>query len=404
MPEIFPFPAVRPIKNKVCLVPIQNFESIPRIEINRIIKTNPFSFLNIITGNYIQNLPVPKRYAAIRKRFNRFKKKKILIQDNIPFFYILRITSAKGDQFTGLIGLADVEDYIQGKIKKHEKTLEKRMELFAEYLKHVRIQSDPVLLAYDKHPLIEGLIQTFIHQIPEYEFSTTDGTVYEMWPVSEYALLHDLSRAFKEVDTFYIADGHHRMESTVKMREWMKAENPHHSGLESYNFVLSYFVPYQDLKIYSFSRGLKALNGQTVSGFIQHLSEKFGLRKLEKFSEPGPHEIVIVTQKDIFALSVPEQYIRKGMTDVDFLNDEIFTGILGFRDVRQNNKISYCETKESAKCISHKIKKGECKVGFFLHPITFEEIIKKAGAGQTLPPKSTYIEPKLLTGLMMYEF
>ena len=404
MPEIFPFPAIRPVKNKVCLVPTKDYESIPRIEVNRILKTNPFSYLNIIAGNYLQSLPANRRYTAIKKRFNRFKKKKILIQDSMPFFYVLRITYPEGYSFTGIVGLALLEDYLNGKIKKHEKTLEKRVKVFSDYLKNVRIQSDPVLLTYDKHPLINGYIQTVTHQIPEYEFSTVEGVIYEMWPVSEFSIIQEISYAFKEVPEFYIADGHHRMESTARMQQALMQNNPHHSGLESYNFVLSYFLPYQDLKIYSFNRGLKYLNGLTVKEFIKKLEEKFPLEKINKFMDPEPHTIIISTKDYSYKLNIPETYLKENLTDVEFLNEQIFKGIIGIEDIRKDDRISYCEGKLHNKCLTRKIKKNECSVGFFLHPLRFEDIMKKANAGLTLPPKSTYIEPKFLTGLMIYEF
>ncbi len=404
MAIIQPFQAVRPVRNKVCIVPSYPYEQYNQHEINRIIKTNPYSFLNIIASSYIRRLPKEKKYRAIRKQFGKFKKRGIYVQDYLPFLYVLRITDVSGNVFVGIVGLTSVEDYKGGRILRHEKTLQKRVQAFAEYLKNVRIQADPVMLTYPSDPEVNELQDKYIGQVPEYEFSTTDGTVYEAWLVSDFDDLKAMQRAFSKIERLYIADGHHRVESTLAMQEEMKKANPYHTGNEAYNYLLSFFIPFDRLKIYPFHRGLKNLNGLDEKIFLERLKEKFKVEKLDKFEEPGKHEMILLLQGDYYKITIPEKNLKNGKNDVEVLNDEIIQGILKINDPRNNKIIRYHEGKPGLKCVLRSIKEKQCTVSFFMHPLTFNEIKSVADAGLTLPPKSTYIDPKLLTGLFIYEF
>lgn len=404
MANIQPFQAVRPVRNKVCIVPSYPYENYNQHEINRYIKNNPYSFLNIIASNYIRRLPKEKKYRAIRKQYQKFKRKGIYMQDYLPFLYVMRITDVLGNVFTGIVGLTPIEDYKEGKILRHEKTMDKRVKLFADYLENVRIQADPVMLTYPPETEINRMVEKFQGQVSEYEFSTTDGTVYEVWLVSDFDDIKKLQQLFSQIEKLYIADGHHRVESTLVTREKLKAANPYHTGKEAYNYLLSFFIPYDQLKIYPFHRGLNNLNGMDADVFLQHLKEKFDLEPLPNYRDPQRHEMVLYLDGKFYLIRIPSRYLEGGRNDVDVLNDEIIRGILKVKDPRNNKVIRYHSGKFGVKCVLRQVKEKKCRGTFFLHPLTFSEIKAVADKGKTLPPKSTYIDPKLLTGLFVYEF
>jgi len=404
MANIHPFQAIRPVRNKVCIVPSYPYETYNQHEINRYIKSNPYSFLNIIASNYIRRLPKEKKYKAIRKQYQKFRRKGIYMQDYLPFLYVMRITDVIGNVFTGIVGLTPIEDYKEGKILPHEKTIDKRVQLFSEYLENVRIQADPVMLTYAPETEINRMIEKYLGQVSEYEFSTTDGTVYEVWLISDFDDIKKLEKVFGEIDKLYIADGHHRAASTLAMQEKMKKTNPYHTGKEAYNYLLSFFIPYDQLKIYPFHRGLNHLNGMDADVFLEHLREKFEVIPLENFQDPERHEFVLYLDGKFYLIRIPAEYLKNGRNDVDVLNDVIFKDILKVKDPRNNKMIRYHHGKFGVKCVLRQIKEKKCRGTFFLHPLTFSEIKSVADKGKSLPPKSTYIDPKLLTGLFIYEF
>ncbi len=404
MAIIQPFKAVRPVRNKVCIVPSFSFETYSLNEVNRIIKTNPYSYLNIIGSSYIRSLPKSKRFKAIRKQYDKFKKKEILIQDIFPFLYVMRIIDTLGNQFVGIVGLTSIEEYKKGNILKHEQTLKPRVKAFSEYLKKVRIQSEPVMLTYAAEPVINRIVNKYLDQVPEYEFSMTDGTVFEVWMISDFDDIKTLQNEFSTIDKLYIADGHHRLESTLMMQEEMKINNPYHTGNEAYNFLLTYFIPFDQLKIYPFHRGLVNLNGLSKESFMKRLSEKFHMEKISNYKDPEPHEYILYIDGEYYRLKIPDERLKSGKTDVEILNDEVIVDILKIKDPRNNKILRYHQGKLGLKCVMRDVKRKDCRGIFFLHPLTFSEIKNVADAGKTLPPKSTYIDPKLLTGLFVYEF
>ncbi len=404
MAFVYPFEAVRPVRNKVCIVPIFPYESYSNHEINRIIKTNPYSFLNVIGSSYIRKLRKEKKYKAIRKQYEKFKRKGVLIQDYLPFLYVLRISDVLGNVFTGIVGLASLDEYAEGKILKHEQTISKRIKTFSEYLANTHIQAEPVMLTYQRQAALDQILRKYQGQVAEYDFSTTDGTVYEVWLISNYEDIKKVQNAFAQVDKLYIADGHHRAESTWLMQQKMKKNNPYHTGSEAYNFLLSFFIPFDQLKIYPFYRGMENLNGLDKDTFLKELKQKFTVKKIPHFREPQRHEFVWFSEGEFYLITIPQPFVKQYGNDAEILNQMIIREILKIEDPRNAKSIKYFSGKFGVKCVLKNIKEKKCKNVFFMHPLTFSEIKAVADAGQTLPPKSTYIDPKLLTGLFVYEF
>ncbi len=400
MSQIRPFQAIRPVKNKSCLVPSYAVETYSHTEINRILRNNPYSFLNVIAKPYIKNLPADKRHQAIRKRVKKFLNNNILTRDTIPSLYVMRITAKTGEQFTGLVGLASADEYLEGKIKKHEDVLDKRAGLFADYLYNVKMNAEPVLLAHKPSAEVDQLIDRIQTEIPVYEFSMTDGTVFEVWTVARHEQIHAIQEAFASFDALYIADGHHRVESSARLKKRMQAENPYHTGLEFYNFFMAFFLPWDQLKIYGYNRGIRQLDA-SLPDILKKLKAHFTVRPMENFSPPEQDEVVLMHSRDFYSIRIPQSFFQRGWSVPETVNNVIFKEII---PVGKLSDLIYCSAKNSRVCIAKRLKSGECKLALFLPPVPFSVIKRKADAGQTLPPKSTYIEPKLLSGLFIFEF
>ncbi len=398
-----PFPAVRPVKNKVCLVPSYSYDRYTQLDINRMIKYNPFTFLNIIAKPYVRHLEPAKRHKAIKKLYNKFKKKRVFIQDSMPFYYVVRITDEDGTVFTGITGVASTDDYEKGIIKKHENTLTNRIKLFTDYLYDVRINAEPVLLAHKPSPELNEIYAGIQAEIPEYEFARPDGKVFEVWPVSSANLIRDIKKTFLQIPSFYIADGHHRVESSYQLSKRLQEENPYHTGLEAYNYFMAFLIDYTQLKLFPYNRGVKKLNTNNPNEFLDQIKKKFSIKPLKRFIEPQRGEFILYLCKNYYKIGIPSEFIQNGKTEVEVINEEIFNKILSITDVRTSKLLTYCDGKTNIKCLTRKINGGECKAGFFMPALTFDEIKSKADRSETLPPKSSYIEPKLLSGLFVYE-
>ena len=366
------------------------------------IRFNPYSFLNVIAKPYVRHLPLERRYASIRKKINKFLKTDVLIHDNIPSFYLLRITTKTGQQFTGFVGLASTDEYLEGNIRRHEQTLKNRVDLFAEYLYHVRLNAEPVLLTHKPDEEIEKIKHDIQTQIPVYEFSMNDGTVFEAWTVSRHEDIYNIQKSFGALDALYIADGHHRVESSALLKERMQKENAYHTGLEFYNYFMAFFLPWDQLKIYGYNRGIKSMPPVDKDELLRKLSEKFSLEINNKFSEPASDEAIITFDgKQFITIKIPQTYFQQGLSVPEVVNEEIVKKII---PAGKKPQMIYCPAKNSNVCITKRIKTGECKMAMFLPPVPFETIKRKADNNETLPPKSTYIDPKLLSGLFIFEF
>ncbi len=403
MATLNPFPAVRPVKNKVCLVPSYSYDRYSQLDINRMIKYNPYTFLNIIAKPYVRHLEPEKRHKAIKKLYNKFKKKRIYIQDSMPFYYVVRITDENGTTFTGITGVASTQDYEERIINKHEQTLANRVNLFTNYLYDVRINAEPVLLAHETAPALKQIYDEIQADIPEYEFARPDGKVFEVWPVSASHLIQEIKKIFNQIPAFYIADGHHRVESSYQLAKRLQAENPYHTGLEAYNYFLAFLIDYTQLKLYPYNRGVKKLKPYEPEDFLEKLKNLFQVEPVKRYMEPERGEFILYLCKNYYKVKIPSGLLQEGKTEVEIINDEIFNKILSISDVRNSKLITYCDGKTNIKCLTRKINHGECKAGFFVPALTFNEIKAKADRGETLPPKSSYIEPKLLSGLFVYE-
>ena len=412
MAEIKPFKAVRPSRDKVSLVASRSYDSYTPEQREAKLKENPFSFLHVITPGYkySQTLEGEKRYNLVRNRYQEFKEDGILITENSPCFYIYKIVNQNQNEFKGIIAAASTIDYQKDVIRKHEQTLEYKEEIFVKYLDTVGFNAEPVLLTYPDNDALAGVISSVMQNRAEYEFTTTNKDTHYLWPLSEKELVTQISELFKQIPTLYIADGHHRSSSSFLLAQKLAKENKKHQATEPYNYFMSFLIPESDLKIVEFNRLIKDLNGLSKEEFLIDLDSSFRIENRgQHFYKPTKkHHFSMYLDGEFYSL-----YLRKEAyqinnalqaLDTQILYKLIFEPILGIKDVRNDTRIEYSDGKKDMTHVKTMVDSKEFAVGFGMLPVTTQEMKKIADQGLKMPPKSTYIEPKLRSGITIYEF
>jgi len=410
MAIIKPFKAIRPVKDKVAFVASRSYQEYSRKERNAVLAFNPFSFLHIINPGYkySKNVSGQERYKLVHNRYLEFLENNIFLKDAKNSFYLYKIEK-EDFQCSGLFCGTSITDYQSDVIKKHEATLQRREQLFANYLKTVKFNAEPVLMTYVDNPVIAEIIKSRKKEIPEYDFTTRDKVSHRLWAISEKETIEKLVKEFQNEDVLYIADGHHRSASSNLYAKNAKEANADHTGKEPYNYFMSYLIPESEIKIYEFNRKVKDLNGLTKEKLLIKLDTLYRIENKGKrpYKPTKKHHFSMYLDGEFYSL-----YLRKKIysfddplveLDTQILYKTILEPILGIHDLRKDKRIAYGYGKHNLMEMKDEIDKGRFQVGFGMVPITIKEIKAIADAGLVMPPKSTYIEPKLRSGIAIYE-
>ncbi|WP_222984374.1 DUF1015 domain-containing protein [Flagellimonas meishanensis] len=410
MAHIKPFKAIRPAKDKVSFVASKSYEEYSKNELKSILRYNPFSFLHIINPGFKFHKTIigKERFGLVRNRYLEFLEDHVFVKDQEPSMYLYQIE--KNDfKSLGFFCACSVEDYRRDVIKKHEDTIQRREQLFADYLHTVGFNAEPVLMTYVDNDSVDALFQKETQQKPEYDFTTTDKVNHKLWKIADTRTIHQLETIFESMDALYIADGHHRSASSKLLAEKMEAGDRSHSGKEPYNYFMAYLIPESQIRIYEFNRMVQDLNGFSKEEFLIKLDAYFRIEKREDglYRPTKKHHFSMYLEGEFYSL-----YLRKtkyqftdalSRLDTQILYKTILEPILGIHDLRNDKRISYGYGKHNLIKMKDAVDNGTFAVGFSLVPITTEEIKSIANAGLVMPPKSTYIEPKLRSGLAIYE-
>lgn len=411
MPKIHPFKAVRPARPFAGLVASRSYEDYDSAELHAQLEYNPYSFLHIINPGYKfqQEISGARRFEMVRNRYLEFREDNIFIRDKSACYYIYYMESRE-NCCCGIIAAASAEDYEHNIIKKHEDTIAYREELFKDYLKVVGFNTEPVLLTYPDNPVIENLMQKTMQKRPEYEFATSNREIHKLWKICDEESTGKIADEFEKMDQLYIADGHHRSASSCLLAKESRENNPDHTGREPYNFFMSYLIAESKLRIYEYSRLIKDLNGHSKEEFLILLDEWFRIenRSNDLYRPSKKHHFNMYLDGEFYSL-----YLRKtqyqfsdslSRLDSHILYEKVLKPILGINDLRQDERISYIHGRNDLIELKTRIDNDEFAVGFGMLPAEIEEIKQIADENLTMPPKSTYIEPKLRSGLTIYEF
>ncbi len=405
MPKIIPFKAVRAAADKAAHLISRTYQDYDLKELKAQLKFNPYSFLQILNPGYKFNHEITgeERFNLVRNRFLEFKEEGFLIKDEAPAFYLYQNIDPH-HSYTGIIAGTSTQDYLDDKIKKHEDTLHHKEVLFKEYLKCVGFNAEPVLLTYPDDNEINQLIANIQTTRPEYDFSTTDLNRHKVWAIKDTALVAQIQSHFHKMSHLYIADGHHRSASSVLLSDEMGTEK------ESYKYFMSFIIAESQLNIYEFNRLVKDLNGLSKEELLIRLDQYFRIqnRGLESYKPTKKHHFSMYLDGDFYSL-----YLRKGLIEIEsalddldsqMLYDIILKPILGIGDLRNDNRLEYSYGKHDLMRVKERVDRGEFAVGFGMFPATVEQMKSIADAQLKMPPKSTFIRPKLPSGLLIYEF
>jgi uncharacterized protein (DUF1015 family) len=350
-----------------------------------------------------QKVSLEKRFKAVANKYQDFKHDQILIEEEHPVFYLYEIQS-KGQTFTGIIAGTSVKDYQDNVIKKHEDTLQYRVELFKDYLHQTNFNTEPVLITYPDSVEINTFIALRKKSKPVYEYSTTNKEKHTLWKIDTQSEIDWLQEHFEGIPNLYIADGHHRSASAELLYEQNK-----HLGNENLNYFMSFLIAESNVKIYEFNRLIRDLNGLNKEEFIKKLSENFIIKAKDQeiWKPQNKFEFGMYLDGSFYALFYKhENHIATTVLDdldAQILYDKVLFPLLGIEDLRNDERIDYIPGKQSISVIKDLIDEGEFEVGFMLYPSDINEIKVLADNNLIMPPKSTYIEPKFRSGLVVYE-
>ena len=404
MAKIIPFKAVRPTLDKVSLVTSRSYDEYSAAELASQLDFNPFSFLHILNPAYTnqQKIGLEKRFKLVAQKYKDFKNENVLIKEDQPVFYLYEIQS-KNKIFTGIIAGTSIEDYQKNIIKKHEDTLQYRVEFFKDYLHQTGFNTEPVLITYPDNSELNTWIELKKTQIPLYEFSTTKKEKHKLWRIDNENEIYWLQNKFDEIGNLYIADGHHRSASAELLFEEDKS-----SQNLNLNHFMSFLIAESNVKIYEYNRIIRDLNNYSKQEFLALLSDYFWIKnKGQELWKPSrKFEFGMYLDAEFYSLSLKdENSFNSALESLDsqILYETILKPILGIIDLRNDERIDYIPGNQSIVTIKEVIDEGEFEVGFMLFPTDISEIKALADNNLIMPPKSTYIEPKFRSGLVIYE-
>jgi uncharacterized protein (DUF1015 family) len=350
----------------------------------------------------------PQVYEKAKENYERFKKEGILVQDDQEYLYIYAQTM-KGRTQYGLVACAAVSDYMTGKIKKHELTRPDKEE---DRMKHVRVTNanmEPVFFTYRAVPEIDEIVEGVVRkQEPEYDFTSEDGIGHHFWVIRDRDKIESLIRLFDRIPATYIADGHHRTAAAALVGNEKKENDPAHKGDEEYNYFLAVHFPDDQLRILDYNRVVKDLNGLSSDEFIQRIKESFSI--VEKGNQPFKperlHTFSMYLGGKWYELTAKDGTYDDddpiGVLDVTVLSKSILDPILDITDLRTSTRIDFIGGIRGVEELQRRVDSGEMRVAFALYPVSLKQLLDIADSGNIMPPKTTWFEPKLRSGLVVH--
>ncbi|WKZ67427.1 MAG: DUF1015 domain-containing protein [Flavobacteriales bacterium] len=400
MIEIRPFRAWRPVPEQAHRVCSRSYVTYAPDELEQRLQANPFSFLHVIRPDdaVTRALPRTERFHRVRMAFKAFCDRGVMVREERPALYLYE-QEARGNTSRGLICGVSTRAYRDGRIKVHEQTLTARENLFAEYLGATGINAEPVLLASPDGTAWEALLDPVLATRPAYSFRTNDQVSHRLWPLTDEQLRRRLQKAFAGIPALYIADGHHRLASSTRLSEERGC-----TDADPADWCLAYIVPRKQLYIYNFDRAVGDLGGHDEAAFLHALSRA---GRLERVSGPfAAHGVIGVrTVGGWHALHLPPAdptLPTADRLDAARLSACVLGPVLGITDLRTDQRVRFTPGTMGTAELDRMVRTGEAAAAFHLYPVSFEELKAVADEGGTMPPKSTYIEPKLRSGMLVY--
>ncbi len=410
MVKIRPFAAVRPPKKYVEEVAARPYDVLNSVEAKA--EAGEKSLLHI-TKPEIDFDPIidehsQPAYDRAVENFKAWQECGWLVQDDKPYYYVYAQTMDGRTQY-GLVMCAHTDDYAEGRIKKHELT---RKDKEDDRMIHVRIQNaniEPVFFSYPDNAEVNAIVGKYIAREPEYDFVAEDGFGHHFWVIDDEADIARITSLFAEIPAFYVADGHHRTAAAARVGAEKRALNPAHTGEEEYNYFMTVAFPDSQLKIIDYNRVVKDLNGMTPSELLAALEEDFEVidRGAEIYKPGFLHEFSMYLDGRWYSLIAREgRYDDSdpiGVLDVTILSGLVLDKLLGIKDLRTDKRIDFVGGIRGLGELSRRVDSGEMAVAFALYPVSMKQLVDIADSGNIMPPKTTWFEPKLRSGLAIHK-
>lgn len=410
MPIFKPFRGIRPHSDILDIFPTRSINNFTEEElVKKAVKDSYVKMIKPFILSKSQNLT--RNYRTIRNNFEEALNNHKLVQDEYCY-YLYQQTTPDNVTYRGFLGLACIDEYNNGKIKRHEATIKEKKEKLTKYLEKVNFQAEPVLLTYRTSPKLELIMNQEINNVPVIKFVEDNGFQHKVWRIDNRLKMQQIKEALEQVDTFYIADGHHRIGSVALNAEKIAEKNKKTSiGNDPHNFVYSYIVSKESIRINDYNRLVKHINNLSTEEFLKRLEKNFTIHEkgdVPYFPSQKFHMSIYIDGK-FYSLHVKHDLRKQHLeNDLDhfFVEKYIFNDILGIELESTSDMIDYLKGTSDIEGIlnlKEKVDSGEYNLAIAVHPITFNDLVKISENEIKMPPKCTLIEPKLMTALIMYD-
>lgn len=405
MTKIIPFKAIRPTRDKAQLVTSRPYYAYTNLMLQAKLKGNPYSFIHIINPEFEEEDKTepnsPERFQKVRNKFDEFFNEGIFCQEEKPALYIYKKIT-QHHVYLGIIGGASIDEYEKGHIKKHEQTLTERETIFSNYLKVVEFNAEPVLLFHDNREKLNQLLTKLTFDRPEYEFTTTDKSKHELWVITNQQDINAIQDIYADIEDVYIADGHHRSASSARFY------NDSEQKTEQKGHFLSYFISSERLNIMDYNRLVKGLNHLSPQQLLEKIESNFIVTPIqdEHAQTRGLHHILMYLDNKWYNLQAKEDIINRNSPveslDTYILSHYLLKPLLGIKSLQTDERMGFINGRKGMNGIKELVDQQTYNVGFGLAPVTPKQLKDVADANLIMPPKSTWIEPKLRSAMIIY--
>jgi len=405
-----PFKGIRPHNKYAEIVASKPYDVLNEKEARKECEGNPDSFYHVIKPEI--DFPddfdhySPEVYKKGFQNFNDMMKKGIFFQDDQEYYYIYAQTMDGRRQY-GIVGCASIDDYFNDVIRKHELTRPDKEEDRKNHIRFSHLNYEPVFFAYPQNNELDQIVEKIIKDKPSYDFTTGDGISHTFWVSRDKDENKKITELFAKIPRTYVADGHHRTAAAALVGKELRDKNPNHTGKEEYNYFLAVHFPDNQLSILDYNRVVKDLNGLSPEDFYEKLKKSFDIQPHGKqaYKPTALHEFGMYMGGQWYKLTAKEGTWEDdpiGVLDVTILSKQVLEPILNIRDLRTDKRIEFVGGLRGLKELERRVDSGEMVVAFAMYPVTMKQLIDIADGGLIMPPKVTWFEPKLRSGLILH--
>ena len=412
MAIIKPFKGFRPIKENVNKIASRPYDVLNSAEARVEVEGNPYSFLHVVKPevDLPESIDIHSDavYNKAKENFNKLVNDKQFVQDEKPCYYVYAQTMFGKTQY-GILGGAAVEDYMNGIIKKHELTRPDKEEDRMNHVRVANINAEPVFFVYEDNTKLDEIVANTVKGTAEYDFTTEDEVGHHFWVINDEATVANIEKIFNdEVEFTYVADGHHRTAAAGLVGNERKKNNPNHTGNEEYNFFMAVHFPASQLTIIDYNRVVKDICDLSDEDFIAKIKENFTVKEMgaDEYKPTELHNFAMYLSGKWYSLTANNNTYNDndpvGVLDVSILTNTILDPILDIKDLRRSTRIDFVGGIRGLGELKKRVDSGEMKAAFALYPVSMKQLIDIADSGNIMPPKTTWFEPKLRSGLAVH--